>query len=159
MKLRKIAALICISSMLLAGCGSGSDTGSTEKASGSSGNDPITITLMMSGTETENDFDTQILPNLIKEKWPNVTLEVTKLPDDNYYTALKTKLASGECPDIMLVQPMYAGSNACYSLAEAGYLAELDDMECLELMEDVSGMTYEGNVYAIPKGISILGTY
>ena len=54
----------------------------------------ITLTMMLSGTETEDDFDTKILPELVKAKWPNVTLEVTKLPDDNYYTALKTKLAS-----------------------------------------------------------------
>lgn len=119
----------------------------------------ITLTMMISGTETENDFDTQQLPELVKAKWPNVTLEVTKLPDDNYYTALKTKLASGECPDIILVQPMYAGSNACYALAESGYLAPLNDMECLTKMEDVAGMTYEDSVYGIPQGISILGTY
>lgn len=119
----------------------------------------ITLTMMISGTETDHDFDTQVLPELVKKKWPNVTLEVTKLPDDNYYTALKTRLASGECPDIILVQPMFAGSNACYALAESGYLAPLDDMECLNKMEDVAGMTYEGSTYGIPKGISILGTY
>ena len=73
----------------------------------------ITITMMLSGTATENDFETEQLPKLVKEKWPNVTLEVTKLPDDNYYTSLKTKLASGECPDIILTQPMYAGANSC----------------------------------------------
>ena len=48
----------------------------------------ITITMMVSGTAYENDFETEQLPALIKEKWPNVTLEVTKLPDDNYYTSL-----------------------------------------------------------------------
>lgn len=169
MKSKQAAALICAAAMILAGCGTEGGTGSTANASGTVGAErayreieeagDITITLMMSGTETENDFDTKILPVLIKEKWPNVTLEVTKLPDDNYYTALKTKLASGECPDMILVQPMYAGSNACYSLADAGYLTPLNEMECLTNMEDVSGMTYQDNVYAIPKGISILGTY
>lgn len=119
----------------------------------------ITLTMMVSGTETQNDFETTVLPELVKKKWPNVTLEVTKLPDDNYYTALKTRLASGECPDIILVQPMYAGSNSCYGLAEAGYLADLSDMQCLEKYPDVSGMTYEDTVYALPNGISILGTY
>ncbi len=62
---------------------------------------------MVSGVASENDFETEQLPELVKAKWPNVTLEVTKLPDDNYYTSLKTKLASGECPDIILAQPMY----------------------------------------------------
>lgn len=122
MKLKKIAALICAAAMVTlcaAGCGGGSSDDKTEDVQKKS--EPvevteydsqaienagdITLTLMMSGTEVENDFDTEVLPKLVKEKWPNVTLEVTKLPDDNYYTALKTKLASGECPDMILVQP------------------------------------------------------
>ena len=120
----------------------------------------ITITMMYSGTASDNDFETEQLPALVKAKWPNVTLEVTKLPDDNYYTALKTKLASGECPDIILAQPKYAGSNAVYALADAGYLAELDGMSCLEKAGDlVENMTYNGHVYAVPTGVSILGTY
>ena len=119
----------------------------------------ITLTMMVSGTEQPNDFETGVLPELVKEKWPNVTLEVTKLPDDNYYTALKTKLASGECPDIILVQPMDAGSNACYALAEAGYLTDLGDMAVMDLIPDVSGMTLDDVTYAIPGGVAILGTY
>lgn len=119
----------------------------------------ITITLMVSGVEVENDFVTTVLPKLVKEKWPNVTLEATKLPDDSYYTALRTKLASGECPDIIGVQPMWAGANSCYSLAEAGYLADISDMEYVNIASDLSGMTYEGKVYATSNGISILGTY
>ncbi len=119
----------------------------------------ITITMMVSGTAYENDFETEVLPKLIKEKWPNVTLEATKLPDDNYYTSLKTKLASGECPDIINVQPMSAGNNAVYTLAEAGYLAPLDDMTCLTLNGDNSGMTYNGHIYGITGGVAILGTY
>ena len=92
----------------------------------------ITLTMMVSGVATDNDFETEQLPALVKEKWPYVTLEVTKLPDDNYYTSLKTKLASGECPDIILTQPMYAGQNSCYALAEAGYLASLNDLDCVQ---------------------------
>lgn len=176
MKLKKIAALFCAAAMVtlsVAGCGG--DSSENKKEDKKEAAEPvevgeydsqaienagdITLTLMMSGTEVENDFDTEMLPKLVKEKWPNVTLEVTKLPDDNYYTALKTKLASGECPDMILVQPMYAGSNACYSLADSGYLAPLDDLKCLDKMEDISGMTYNGNVYGLPKGVSILGTY
>lgn len=119
----------------------------------------ITITMMVSGVASENDFETEQLPALIKEKWPNVTLEVTKLPDDNYYTSLKTKLASGECPDIILTQPMYAGQNACYSLAEAGYLASLNDLDCMQDRKDISSLTYEDDIVTASAGVSILGTY
>ncbi len=120
----------------------------------------ITITMMYSGTAAENDFETTVLPGLVKEHFPNITLEVTKLPDDNYYTSLKTKLASGECPDIILVQPMYAGQNAVIDLAEAGYLADLSDMEAVKLSgAGANSFSYEGKVYGIPSGVTMLGTY
>ena len=120
----------------------------------------ITITVMTSGVATDNDFETEQLPALVKAKWPNVTLEVTKLPDDNYYTSLKTKLASGECPDMILTQPMYAGQNSCYALAEAGYLASLNDLDCVQGREDsLSSVTYDGDIVTQTAGVSILGTY
>ena len=119
----------------------------------------ITITMMTSGTAYENDFETEQLPALIKEKWPNVTLEVTKLPDDNYYTSLKTKLASGECPDIILTQPMYAGQNSCYALAEAGYLASLNDLDCVQGRKDMSSVTYGDDIVTASCNVAILGTY
>ena len=120
----------------------------------------ITLTMMISGVASDNDFETEQLPKLVKEKWPNVTLEVTKLPDDNYYTSLKTKLASGECPDIILTQPMYAGQNSCYALAEAGYLASLNDLDNVQGREDsLSSVTYDGDIVTDTAGVAILGTY
>ena len=116
--------------------------------------------MMVSGVATDNDFETEQLPALVKEKWPNVTLEVTKLPDDNYYTSLKTKLASGECPDIILTQPMYAGQNSCYALAEAGYLTSLNDLDNVkDRMDSLASVTYDGDVVTDTAGVSILGTY
>lgn len=156
MKGKKLAAILGASAMTV-GISAGTVMAYDAEAIENAGD--ITITMMLSGTEQPDDFETQRLPELVKEKWPNVTLEVTKLPDDNYYTALKTKLASGECPDIILVQPMYAGSNACYSLAEAGYLTDLSDLNVMEKISDVSGVSYDDAVYAIPGGVSILGTY
>ncbi len=121
----------------------------------------ITITMMFSGVATEGDFETEVLPKFVKEKFPNITLEVTKLPDDQYYTALKTKLASGESPDIVLVQPKYAGSNSVVGLAKAGYLLDLSDLNCLDLAGDAAkeAFSYEGKVYGVAQGVSILGTY
>ena len=120
----------------------------------------ITLTMMVSGVASDNDFETEQLPKLVKEKWPNVTLEVTKLPDDNYYTSLKTKLASGECPDIILTQPMYAGQNSCYALAEAGYLASLNDLDNVQGREDaISSVTYDGDIVTDTSSVAILGTY
>lgn len=162
--------MLCVGAMtatMLAGCGGGgSDESSSSEASSGpydeqaiENADDITITMMVSGVATENDFETEVLPQLVKEKWPNVTLEVTKLPDDNYYTTLKSRLSSGECPDIILTQPMYAGANSCYTLAEAGYLAPLNDLKWAENMSDLAAVTYEDDIVTCTAGVSILGTY
>lgn len=183
MKIKKVLALTCATIMAassFAGCGKTADkeetssakndtaAGTTEAKTAKEVYDhqaienagDITLTMMVSGVAAENDFETEQLPKLIKEKWPNVTLEVTKLPDDNYYTSLKTKLASGECPDIILTQPMYAGQNSCYALAEAGYLTPLNDMDCIkDRMDSLDSVTYDGNVVTATTGVSILGCY
>ncbi|HIW41324.1 MAG TPA: extracellular solute-binding protein [Candidatus Mediterraneibacter vanvlietii] len=170
MKAKRLLSMLCVGAMtatMLAGCGGG---GSDESSSSEASSGPydeqaienagdITITMMVSGVATENDFETEVLPQLVKEKWPNVTLEVTKLPDDNYYTTLKSRLSSGECPDIILTQPMYAGANSCYTLAEAGYLAPLNDLKWTENMSDLAAVTYEDDIVTCTSGVSILGTY
>lgn len=136
---------------------SNSDTGNTEVAS----EEDVTITMLFSGTAAENDFETEILPELVKKAFPNINLEVTKLPDDQYYTALKTKLASGEAPDMILVQPKYAGANSVLGLAEAGYLVPLNGLSVLDKVGSAGSesFTLDGNIYAVPSGVTILGTY
>lgn len=174
MKTKRIVSMCCVVALavsMLAGCGGGSKSeksgGKADPASSSGPYDhkaiekagDITLTMMVSGVATDNDFETEVLPKLVKKKWPNVTLEVTKLPDDNYYTSLKTKLASGECPDMILTQPMYAGPNSCYALADAGYLASLNDLDSMKNMEDLSAVTYHDQLVTATAGVSILGTY
>lgn len=166
MKLKRAAALVLaglMTAMSLSACG-----GNGNESSATTGGDTtqtsekkITITMMLSGTEVENDFHTQLLPDLISKEYPNISLEVTKLPDDQYYTALKTKLASGECPDIILVQPKYAGSNSVIGLAQAGYLEPISDLKFWDNISDSGkeSFLYEGELYGVPSGVSILGTF
>ncbi len=180
MKRRKILSVLLVTVMtatMLFGCGKKNDTpadttgnssggegaantGSTGEAADSS--EKVTVTFMLSGTlATEGeDFETEQMPRLVEKKFPNVKVEVTKLPDDQYYTALKTKLATGEAPDFMWVQPRYAGVNAVFPLAEAGYLTDLSDLKAAELVgAGVKDFTYNDKIYAIPCGVTFLGTY
>lgn len=164
MKNKKILSLLLAAAMtvgLLAGCGnSEKETGSTGDSNANS--DEVTITFMCSGVKATDgeDFRADTLPRIVKEKYPNVNVEVTMLPDDQYYTALKTKLATGEAPDILWVQPRYAGVNATYTLAEAGYLEDISDLECVNLVgSGIDSFTYNDTVYGIPGGVTYLGTY
>ncbi len=173
MKLKKLAALGLtglVGASMLAGCG---DKGVvSQKAEPSAAKDSsvkdstaskenITLTMMLSGTKSTEgeDYEIDVMPRLIKERFPNITLEVIKLPDDQYYTSLKTKLATGEAPDFMLAQPKMAGANAVYTLAKSGYLLDISDLKCLEKLGGVADMTYQGKTYAVPQGVSFLGTY
>ena len=167
MRLKKVMALVLTGALVvtaLTGCKSStSDTGAQPDTSsdGVVTKDNITITMMYSGTVAENDFETEVLPKLVHEAFPNITLEVTKLPDDQYYTSLKTKLASGECPDIILVQPKYAGANSVIGLAKAGYLEPVTDLKVMDKIgkAGTESFTYNNEIYAVPSGVTILGTY
>lgn len=175
MKSKKLWLLLLLTSMaitMLYGCGSknssesaneaANETATSESEDQGSGNEEITLTMMYSGTQaTEGeDFEIDVLPRLVKEKFPNINLEVTKLPDDQYYTALKTKLATGEAPDFILAQPRYAGANSVYGLAKAGYLLDISDLEAISLAGvGAEDFTYEGKTYAVPSGVTFLATY
>jgi raffinose/stachyose/melibiose transport system substrate-binding protein len=129
------------------------------QAAGSGGK--TTITVMYSGTAApQNDFELEVLPKLIEGHFPNVKIEVTKLPDDQYYTVLSTRLSSGQAPDMFLVQPKNAGQNGVFPLAQAGYLASIDDVKSLALAGGgVEAVRYNGHAYGMPTGVTILGTY
>jgi raffinose/stachyose/melibiose transport system substrate-binding protein len=168
MKIKKLLALSMVAIMtvgLLSGCNGKKEeeegTKQTETTSdGAVTEENITITVMYSGVAAENDFEVEQLPALVNKAFPNITLEVTKLPDDQYYTALKTKLASGEAPDMFLVQPMYAGANSVFALAKAGYLEPLTDLKIMDKIGvGADSFTYEGETYGVPSGVTMLGTY
>ena len=55
---------------------------------------------------------------------------------------------------------MYAGQNSCYALADAGYLASLNDLDNVkDRMDSLASVTYDGDVVTDTAGVSILGTY
>ncbi|MFD2329565.1 ABC transporter substrate-binding protein [Cohnella sp. GCM10020058] len=124
--------------------------------------EPVTLSMLVSGSKAADgaDFELDTLPKLVKEKFPNVTLEVQKLPDEQYYTTVKSKLATGEGPDIFLVFPNMANMGAI-EVAKAGYAADLSDLSFWNNVSKaaMNDMSYEGKPYAVAKGMDILGTY
>lgn len=176
MKMRKLLAMVLTGTMIIssmAGCGKKKEDegvkNNDQNVSGTQDDaekkdetgEKTVITMMYSGTPSDPDFITEILPGLIEKEFPNIKVESTKLPDDQYYTALKTKLASGECPDIILVHPKYAGVNGVINLAKAGYLEPLSDLKIMDLVGEGAkdAYSYDGEVYAVGCNVSMLGTY
>lgn len=119
------------------------------------------ISIMMSGYDSENNFGER-LKEYIKEKRNDVELEVSVLPDDQYYASLKLMLASGEGPDIIAVQAKYGGENSVYQLAGAGYLEPMSDLKGKVVESDAvkKGLSLNGVPYALGHGsFFVLGTF
>lgn len=159
MKFKKVTALLLTGMLtvtMFVGCSSGKQSDAGKDSSGKT-----TITMLYQGVPSDTDFTTGKLADMVAEEFPDLELEITALPQEQYYTALKTKLASGECADMILVQPRHGGANAVLTLAEAGYLEPLTDMECIQAEPDSAkeDMMYDGEVYAVSTGMSLLGTW
>jgi raffinose/stachyose/melibiose transport system substrate-binding protein len=157
-RLAIIVALAAIVSVF-SGCGqkdAPTKTGETNSAKN------ITITMMASGTRgpSGQDFAMDILPQKVHEAFSNITLEATKLPDEQYNTAIKTKLASGEAPDIFLVWPKTASVGAI-DMAKAGYLMDMSGMKFWDNIAKGAkeDMSYNGKPYAVSDGLDMLGNY
>ncbi|MEK5439608.1 MULTISPECIES: ABC transporter substrate-binding protein [Paenibacillus] len=171
-KKRTGALMLALLLAVLAGCGSGNNSNtSNAENSGSATNAPaattdsakkVTLTMMVSGTKAPDgqDFALDIMPKLVKEKFPNVTLETSKLPDEQYFTSIRTKLASGKGPDIYWVFPRNA-SLGVLDMAKAGYAADLSDLTFWDNISQGAkdDMSYEGKPYGIAGGLDYLGVY
>lgn len=160
-KMTKVIAgvtVLATSVALLSGCGS-----SDNKESGKDGSKNVTLTMVVSGNKAADgqDFELDVLPKMINEKFPNIKLEVQKLPDDQYNTSIKTKLAAGEAPDFFRVWPRMGSAASIIDLSKAGYLADLTDLPFMSNITDGArtDMSNDGKVYGIAKGIDMLGTY
>ncbi|WP_239004846.1 ABC transporter substrate-binding protein [Paenibacillus tepidiphilus] len=163
---------------VLAGCGSNNGAnndvnngansgGENASASAPTSSTPdsgkkVTLTMMVSGTKAPDgqDFALDIMPKLVQEKFPNVTLETSKLPDEQYFTSIRTKLASGKGPDIFWVFPRNA-SLGVLDMAKAGYAADLSDLTFWDKISQGAkdDMSYEGKPYGIAGGLDYLGVY
>ncbi|WP_341279156.1 extracellular solute-binding protein [Paenibacillus sp. FSL H8-0537] len=164
-----LAALVLVVIMLSA-CGSNNGGSATTEPAASSGtaavetnaSEPVTLTMMLSGNKATDgeDFELDVLPRLVKEKFPNITLEVQKLPDDQYNTSVRTKLAAGKGPDIFWIFPKNAAGGVI-DFAKAGFAADLSDLAFWDNIgkgakED---MSYEGKPYGVAEGLDFLGVY
>lgn len=156
-------ALLVLMMVFVSACSNNSN-GNNGGTSDSSGEkiENITITMMVSGNRASEgeDFELDVLPRLVKEKFPHITIEVQKLPDDQYNTGIRTKLAAGQGPDIFTVFPKNSTSGV-NDFAKAGFLADLSDLTFLDNMSQGAkdDMSFDGKLHAISKGSSYLGTY
>lgn len=95
----------------------------------------------------------------INETYPDIEIQPVIYSEEQYYTVLKTRLATGKGPDLFFVQPEYAGPNGVSSLAESGYLAPVTDLESIKNADDTKCalIRHQDQVYSVSVGKMALG--
>lgn len=115
------------------------------------------ITILASGQKGMLENNTEEL----EKAFPNMTIHIERLPDEQFYATLKLQLVSDNKPDIIQVQGGYAGVNSVKCLAELGYLEPLTELD-IPIMSDENlrkNLSYKGEIYAVGNGQMNLGTY
>ena len=163
MKLKKVAATLLASAMILSLAACGKDTGSGS-GSGSNNTDLKSekITLNMWCIATESDSNRHSYEEAIKEmkaEYPDITLNWEAFENQSYKTKIKAAVAADELPDIFFT----------WSCAFLGDFVNADKVYCLddtyqayksELPEVMMGnSTYNGKHYGVPLTMNIVGLF
>lgn len=121
---------------------------------------PVELNFMCIGTITADkpDFETVTLPKLVKEKFPNITVNAQKLPDEQFVTSFKAKMAAGEGPDFYYYTPLNISNIFLYN---SGYIKDITDFAPLKNFNKsiIDSYSKDGKVYAVPSIVQLLGTY
>lgn len=80
----------------------GESTGGGSSDSLEDVSEPVTLSLMVTTRPSTDakDFYLDWLPELVHERFPNITIEVEQLPTDQYKQTVRLRFASGEGPDL-----------------------------------------------------------
>lgn len=134
----RVSAVAVVIALMASGC-----MGGSESSTGPNG--PVTLSLwIFEGEET-------FLPALKKafeREHPNITLNITDIPEDSYVTKMDTALAAGSPPDIGWVYER--------RWLKAGRVLPLDDViesNQIDLsvlnQNALAGCRFEGNIYCL----------
>lgn len=149
---------ILMGALVLSGCGGGSgntggaagNTSDTTSGSSSSPGNPVVITFFNHKIEIAEQL--KALKADYEAGHPNVKLEIETV-FENYDTALKTKFAAKQMPDLFALEG-YSGMSI--------WTDELEDLSGQPWMKDVAdaakpGMTFDGKLYGLPLGFEGYG--
>lgn len=121
--------------------------------------EPVTLSLMVTTRPStdKKDFYLDLLPELVHERFPNITIEVEQLPTDQYKQTVRLKFASGEGPDLFT----WWAKKQSEDLVNAGYVRDLSDFSLLDKFDSsiTSAYTFDDKVYGLPLGTSFLTTW
>ncbi|GIP22868.1 ABC transporter substrate-binding protein [Paenibacillus sp. J22TS3] len=147
----KVGAAVLIALSLLSGCGSNDSSGGSGDSAGSG---KVELQFLQYKPEARDTFDKLIAK--FEQANPNIHVIQDNPPDAS--TALMTKAASGQLPDVIA----NGGDNVHASLVQSGVLADLSSDPNLQkvsdvyvkILHDISG---SDKTYGIPYGVNANG--
>ena len=151
-----VAAAIAASALVLAGCSS--ETGSVtagETSSGSSGDEPVSLTMLIDNGEAEVVRITALV-DAYKEVAPNVTISIETRPGGSEGDNItKTRLATGEMSDIFL----YNSGSLFQALNPVETLEPLTNEPFMSEILDsfLAAVSIDGDAYGVPIGTAMGG--
>jgi raffinose/stachyose/melibiose transport system substrate-binding protein len=138
-------AVVLAATLGITGCSSGAQP-ANEK-----------VVLKVAGTSDTQAFE-KILLDYTKSH-PNVTIQSTFVPTDQYTTTTRTQLGANNGADVFLVFPGSGNTMSVGPLAKAGAISDLSDQPWVarEKKSWASGVQYDGKTYIYPLGAQALG--
>ncbi len=168
--MKKIMALLvsfCIMTSIFAGCGSESasnSTGGSEASQSSqaqqqdsSNKEEKEVTIKAFFNSLDHESYLKPLNDAFMEKYPNIKIQFDTPGSTAYETVLKTKLASGDAPDMMSVWP--GGLMADY--AAAGHLLDITGQAYTDRLTDLvkNEYTFKDKLYGVGWNATSEGVY
>ena len=159
MRRRTVLAGLALSGLTAAGCSSGGSGGG-----GGGGDVDISDTEMEASIEFaawESDFDWDAVIAGFNEKYPNITVQITKSPFKDFFTRLQTQASGDNLPDAFMMNgpnfQLYASNDIIVPFDKAVEDGDLDFSNYPEAMEQL--YTYEGTPYAVPTSYDSIGLW
>lgn len=157
---KKVFAIMIVAAMLLSACGSDTkveQSGDDVKESAEAGSEEQ---IVLTGIHFNNEESGREWLDYVVEKYekehPNVKVELEALADTDYYTLLRSKISSGDMPDLFQILSYAKNSEVidaglCYDLSQTDWLRENIQDYAVDALT-----TEDGAVYAVPLSLNIM---
>lgn len=156
--------LLCLA-LFLGGCGNNGSNNApastensaskpTDESSAPSPSEPVKLTAFLFNMDKRQALEETF--KKFSEENPNITVDLL-VNDQDYYTVLKTKIASNDLPDIVMGE-----YGDLLELGQAGHILDLSgDAYIQNYSEQIRSqmMTSDGKVFGIPLDVSGMGIY
>ncbi|MDS2173424.1 extracellular solute-binding protein [Nesterenkonia sp. CL21] len=146
----RVIGVSTVAALGLSACGGGAGG-----ESGGDGSGSFSFTYAASNTL---DSPWEALAEAYMEENPDVSITLNSQPNDSYGESLRTQLQGGNAADVMQTVPGTGQTRGVVALAEAGFLAPLDDAVGDFLPEGSHDQyVYEGQYYGAAPGLALNG--